>query len=55
MPKPKKKGDISQVFEFEIDTGEVEEFQWAEDHEPLPLVKPREKKKEGEEGESELA
>lgn len=39
--------------EFDIETGEMGEFIWTEDHDPPELVKPKMKKQAGREGKEE--
>lgn len=45
--KKKRKGDITHNINVDIETGEIDEFFWDEDHEPPPIVKPKIKKNSG--------
>ena len=40
-----KEDNASHIFEFEVDTGEIDGYQWTEDHPTPLLIRPRVKMK----------
>lgn len=46
--KKRRAGDIAHVFTFDLENFELDDFEWAEDHEVPPIIKPKIIKKDGE-------
>ena len=40
-PKPRPKGDVSYVVDFDMEDMDFIDFMWTEDHDPPPIAKPK--------------